>query len=105
MRGFTGFQTVLIIAFLVLASAGSFYLRKYFEVLIFSPKPPPSQTIIRNEDMVKITPKFLEPSTEEYCHQFNYDNCPVTCEIGPSNPSTTDIGCHAKGAHTLKNSN
>ena len=37
--------------------------------------------------------------SENYCHQYGYAKCPLTCDVGPSCPMCMDIGCHAKQAH------
>ncbi len=65
-------------------------------------KPPPNTLCVKENDQCvakPVTTTTLITGTEEYCHKFTYTNCPVECEVGPSCPMCSDIGCHAKGAH------
>lgn len=83
-----GFAPILILVGLLVAAlvAGGAYYYASNKLSYFRKSPNSKQPIFN----------------EEYCHKFNYNNCPSGCEVGPSNPITQDIGCHAKGAHKAK---
>lgn len=67
-----------------------------------TPIPTPSATIKLSPTLPAITPRMSEVGSEAYCHQFQHDNCPPECEVGPSCPICQDEGCHAKGAHRIQ---